>query len=103
MKASADRVVPGVRVEATGPPDAVAQAVPKGQSLAHVIRADDGQTRVVFDPPSAVLAVPNAALDPEAVPPVFEAPTHLVVWHPILAGALVGWVRVDYSTQSLEQ
>ena len=76
---------------------------PRGQSLAHVIRSSEGETRVVFDPPRAVLAVPDALHDPEAVPPVFEAPTHLVVWHPILAGALVGWVRVDYSTQSLEQ
>ena len=75
---------------------------PEGQPLTHVIRSDEGLTRAVFDPPNAHLALPDAALNPEAVPPVFEGATHLVVWHPIRAGAVVGWVRVDYSTASLE-
>ncbi|TBO27913.1 PAS domain-containing protein [Aquabacterium lacunae] len=76
----------------------------KGRSLTHVERPDKGPRRVVFDepraavalPPEPVLSHPAEFLEDQVHPGVVRA------WYPIVAGRLIGWVRVDYSRQSLE-
>ncbi len=87
-------------------PDVMAVQVSdaKGHSLTHVERPARGPRRVVFDeprttvalPPEPVLSHPAEFLEDRPRPGVVRA------WYPIVAGRLIGWVRVDYSRHSLE-
>ncbi|WP_052473471.1 sensor histidine kinase [Sulfuritalea hydrogenivorans] len=68
-----------------------------GRILSHVTRAD-GRVRRVFDPPATRLA-------PPAMPgPMLAAERdRMVAWHPVKAGALLGWVRADVSNTALDE
>lgn len=76
---------------------------PQGQALAHVVKASDGEAHVVFDPPKQVVQLPEQAVASESVEAAPDGHNRLVAWHPVLAGELVGWVQVDYSTRSVDQ
>ena len=75
----------------------------KGKVLSHAWRDAKGTPRILFDdadlkvlpPPGAKGDGPVLIQDPDA--------RQLIVWYPIQAGQLVGWVRLDYSTQSVER
>ncbi|MFM9916942.1 MAG: sensor histidine kinase [Rhizobacter sp.] len=70
----------------------------QGESLGHVVRSLGGTPRVVFDPPGIRIGLP-----PQASPrSTHEASGNRVVaWHPIVAGTLLGWVRLERSTEAL--
>ncbi|MEY4429694.1 MAG: hypothetical protein RLZZ182_2383, partial [Pseudomonadota bacterium] len=76
----------------------------KGRSLTHVERPDKGPRRVVFDEPRARVALPPEAvrLHPAEYLEDDRHPGLVRAWYPIVAGRLIGWVRVDYSRQSLD-
>ena len=72
-----------------------------GQVLAHVQRQADGKSKLVFDPPGGKLALPVAAAASAGEVNEHEVADEIVAWHPIVAGDVVGWVRVDFSTRTL--
>ena len=72
---------------------------PMGLSLSHVIRAPGTAPKAQFDPPGKTTVLPVKAVaqsrhDPES--------GNIVAWHPVLAGRLLGWVRVEYSVDELQ-
>ena len=70
----------------------------QGESLGHVARSLGGTPRVLFDPPGRRIVLP-----PRASPLSNHdgSGNRVVAWHPIVAGTLLGWVRLERSTQAL--
>jgi signal transduction histidine kinase len=70
----------------------------QGESLGHVARSLGGTPRVLFDPPGSRIVLP-----PRASPLSNHdgSGNRVVAWHPIVAGTLLGWVRLERSTQAL--
>ncbi|MEK6814630.1 MAG: ATP-binding protein [Nitrospirota bacterium] len=66
----------------------------RGRVLAHVVRRGDEPPEVRLDPED--LALPSAAL-----PATEIKGGRLQAWHPIVAGTLVGWARVEYSLEKI--
>jgi sensor histidine kinase regulating citrate/malate metabolism len=64
----------------------------QGQSLCHVQHMAHGAHQVVFDAPSLRLKLPDKPQPLEVMDA--DHPDQLVVWHPVMAGTLVGWVQV---------
>jgi signal transduction histidine kinase/CheY-like chemotaxis protein len=75
---------------------------PAGLVLTHVVR-DAGET-----PRRVFTASPEQLTPPARTGASLEAPPNdgepgLVAWHPIEAGALLGWVRVDYASGAIDE
>jgi two-component system, OmpR family, sensor histidine kinase VicK len=72
---------------------------PTGVPLVQVLRPEPGE------PPQARYAKPGERLvAPATAAPRLDdagATSMLLAWHPIVVGNLVGWVRVDFGTESL--
>ena len=74
---------------------------PEGLVLTHVAReADHSPHRVFAASPQRLTPPPRAAALLEA--PSSGRESVLVAWHPIEAGALLGWVRVDYASGAID-
>jgi two-component system, OmpR family, sensor histidine kinase VicK len=72
----------------------------QGRSLTHVRHRAKGGPMVVFDPPGERVTLPRTTQ--ATVEHVVEGATdHLLAWHPVVAGELVGWVQVTHSTVAL--
>ena len=71
----------------------------QGGALSHVLRPPGQVGRTVFDPPSLRLGLPFG-LAPMTV--TDDGQARVVAWHPVMAGSLLGWVRVDQSTAQLQ-
>ncbi|MDL2338207.1 MAG: PAS domain-containing sensor histidine kinase [Pseudomonadota bacterium] len=69
-----------------------------GESLGHVVRSVGGTPRVLFDPPGSRIGLP-----PQTSPLSNHESSgnRVVAWHPIVAGTLLGWVRLERSTEAL--
>lgn len=73
---------------------------PDGSAISTVERRPDGGMRTVFAGPGRHLAVPaggHARVDPAV------DGESLTAWHPIEAGRLLAWVRVEHGTASLRE
>jgi two-component system sensor histidine kinase/response regulator len=73
-----------------------------GVVLSDVVRADGQPPKRTFAASPQRLTVPTRALAALEAHEENRAAL-LVAWHPIEAGSLLGWVRVDYSSGSIEQ
>jgi signal transduction histidine kinase len=71
---------------------------PQGGSLSHVVRAPGRAPQVVFDKVGTTLALPGDEL-PQLQSD--EAAERVHAWHPVVAGKLLGWVRLELSTAEL--
>ena len=70
----------------------------RGQALSHVRHEPGFPPTLQFDPPQARTAMPPSAISSARFD---EANDRVVAWHPVLAGNLLGWVRLEYSTEAL--
>lgn len=75
----------------------------KGKVLSHAWRDAKGTPRILFDDANLTVPLPSGAHGAVPVLSHDAEARQLVVWYPIQAGQLVGWVRLDYSTQSVER
>lgn len=75
----------------------------QGEVLVNVLRSDEGAIKVVFDArlPDGVRLPQAPAGEPQ--PLLMASLERLEAWHPVSAGALIGWVRVQVGTASLAQ
>jgi two-component system, OmpR family, sensor histidine kinase VicK len=71
---------------------------PRGAVLSHARRDGRPSAGTVFDPPSNRVPLP-----PQPQPLLQRDSDAALVqaWHPVVAGTLIAWVRVDQSTQTL--
>jgi two-component system sensor histidine kinase VicK len=73
-----------------------------GRVLSHFKREAKGPIKRIFDKLEERIPLPNASaavVEERAV----DQDAHLVIWHPIVSGQLVGWVRADVSLDVIEQ
>jgi two-component system, sensor histidine kinase and response regulator len=75
---------------------------PQGLVLVHVTREAGKPARSVF------AASPQRLIPPTKIGASLEAPLGerdqlLVAWHPIEAGGVLGWVRVDYASSAINE
>lgn len=73
---------------------------PEGRSLSHVQRAAGRGPRIVFDAPELRVPLPAQAVAQSVND---ERGGRITAWHPIKADTLIGWVKVDYNTQALQE
>lgn len=73
---------------------------PEGRSLSHVQRAEGRGPRIVFDSPQLRVPLPAQAVAQRIKD---EHGGRITAWHPITADTLIGWVKVDYNTQALQE
>jgi signal transduction histidine kinase/PAS domain-containing protein len=70
----------------------------RGQALSHVTHEPGQAPKVQFDPPQARTPMPASAISSARFD---ESSGSVVAWHPIMAGNLLGWVRLEYGTDGL--
>ena len=73
----------------------------QGYSLAHVVKGAGGRSQRVFDAPSQRWPLPAQA-QPQVQAGDDTGMLSIQAWHPVSAGSLVGWVRVDYDASAME-
>ncbi len=66
-----------------------------GRSLSHIERDDAGHPQVRFEPGHTRVELPKTP-DAAIVDGLGAVPARIVAWQPIIAGRLLGWVRLDY-------
>ena len=71
----------------------------QGASMSQVIRHDDGAVRVMYDTQAGV-PLPSVPADASA-PAVQVLDDVIEAWHPVVAGGVVGWVRVRQDARDL--
>ena len=79
---------------------------PQGRNLSHVTHLDGEAPQLIFDPPTRLAALPHQPvpqLAPLATDADADADDIVTAWHPITAGQLLGWVRVDYDASALRE
>lgn len=72
----------------------------EGQILSHFARGPGHTVKRLFDAPTQRLALPAAA-EKTLLAKTVDGHERLIAWHPVKAGTLIGWVRVDFSTAAL--
>ncbi len=75
---------------------------PQGLVLAQVVHDPEKPPRQVFAANQPRLT-PPAQISASLTPSGAGQDARLVAWHPIEAGALLGWVRVDYATDAIDE
>ena len=71
-----------------------------GASISRVVRRPGEAQQAVYDAPGTRLAPPPMVRPTLAVD---LAKQHVVAWHPVQSGTLLGWVRVEHGTQALAE
>jgi signal transduction histidine kinase len=74
-----------------------------GEVLARVERGRSQAPKVVYDPRMPAGMTPPTQGEAGPQPWLQPGDDRIVAWHPVLAGALIGWVRVEADTASLGQ
>lgn len=69
----------------------------EGRLLSHYVAVAGQRVARIIDPPSARLAPPETAVDQ-----VEFDEQRIKAWYPVSAGSPLGWIRVDLSTQGIE-
>ena len=73
----------------------------EGRVLSHAARDDTGRIHVIFEPVGTHVPPPDAAVGAQIETWRLPAPGYLVAWHPVSAGRVVGWARVELSLAPL--
>lgn len=66
---------------------------PTGEVLADIERVEGGEAQLVFE---------AARLQPPSHAQMVRGSEDLIAWQPVTAGAVIGWVRIEYSLQSIQ-
>lgn len=73
---------------------------PDGRTLSHVARVNGQPPRLVLDTPAQRTSVPTQPTPQMSS----DLSKHLITaWHPIIASGMVGWVRLDYNANALQE
>ena len=73
----------------------------EGRLLSHFQRTAENSAKRIIESPAARLTLPVKAT-PQILTDAVQGNARLIAWHPVSAGDLLGWVRVDYSTTLLD-
>lgn len=73
----------------------------EGRVLSHAARDADGKVQLVFEPGGVHVPPPDEALGAQIETWRQPSPGYLVAWHPVSAGRVVGWARVEQSLAPL--
>ncbi|MGE0312917.1 MAG: ATP-binding protein [Lautropia sp.] len=71
-----------------------------GHTLSHLDRSADGRPQVRFDS-AGTTAVPPASPRARVDDALVAQTGRIVAWEPIVAGRMLGWVRLDFATEQL--